>query len=305
MRPKNFDEFVGQEQSVRQICLALESAIAREDVIDHVLLSGPPGLGKTTIANIIANMLGTRCVETIANVLKSPADAITSLVNLRRGDVLFIDEIHALPIVVQEYLYTAMEDYKIATISGQRARRVITIDLHKFVLVGATTMEGNLTGPMHDRFGIVCRLKPYTEEDLVEIIRRATLKMNVQITDAALSIIANRARATPRVALRQLRRIYDSATVIGTQNLITEDAAMHCYEILGIRRHGLTEQDIAVLRELSKTSYAVGVAALAASTHNSTQTIETVIEPHLMRIGAIQRTPRGRKITDFGKSLIK
>ena len=305
MRPQTFEEFVGQERVVRQISLALESAKARGDVIDHVLLAGPPGLGKTTIATIIAHTLGTRCVETIANVMKNPADAITSLVNLRRGDVLFIDEIHALPTQVQEYLYTAMEDYKIATIGGSHTRRAINIDLQKFVLVGATTIEGNLTGPLLDRFGIVCRLSPYTDADLIEILRRACVKMGLQITERAAQIIANRSRATPRVALRQLRRIRDSATVLGNPDLITEQAAMHCYQVLGIKPHGLTDQDYAVLKELAKSSYAVGVAALASGTHNTTITIETVIEPHLMRIGAIERTPRGRKITDFGRSLLK
>jgi Holliday junction DNA helicase RuvB len=303
-RPQNFDEFVGQEHVKKQLKLAVDSANAREDVIDHVLLSGPAGLGKTTIANIVAASLGTRCFETIANVLKSPADAITSLVNLRRGDVLFIDEIHALPTTVQEYLYTAMEDYKINTIAG-RTRRTTTIDLHKFVLIGATTIEGQLTGPLLSRFGIVCSLEPYRTSDLEEIIRRQAVRDGITIDDLALHMVADRCRATPRIALRQMRRLRDSATVLGDPNHITAAAAEHAYDVLGIAKHGLTHLDTKMVIALAQHEHAVGLDALAGMINCDRTTIETVLEPHLMRLGIVLRSPRGRKLTEKGHALAR
>lgn len=305
-RPSTFGEFIGQSLAVRQIRLALDSAKLREDVIDHVLLAGPPGVGKTTIAQLIAGELGTRCIETNAVVLKTPADMTSSLVNLKRGDVLFVDEIHEMPIHVQEFLYTAMEDYKISMVSHVAAqRRAITIQLKKFVLVGATTIEGQLTGPMLDRFGIVCRLKVYTNDDIKQIIKRQAARIKIEITEKALDLMAERARATPRVALRHLRRILDSAVSLGSPSKVNEHHALHAYSVLGIGKLGLTEQDLAVLRTLANSAYLVGLVQLAMHVNTSALTVETVIEPHLLRIGAIERTPRGRRITEFGRSLIK
>lgn len=302
-RPGTFDEFVGQQRAVDQLKLALESAVMRDDVVDHILLTGPAGTGKTTIANIIAAGLGTRCVETIANVMKQPADAITSLVNLRRGDVLFVDEVHALPVPVQEYLYTAMEDYKINTIAG-RQRRAATIELHKFILIGATTNEGRLTGPMRSRFGIVCNLEPYNQCDLEEIVQRAATSMGMTIEEDARATIADRCRATPRIAGRQLRRVRDSATVLGHPTHIDLASCEHAYHVLGITKRGLTDPDRKVLQVLAGAEHATGLDALAGLVHLDRDVVEQTVEPHLMRLGLIARTPRGRKITAAGRTIV-
>ena len=299
-RPQTFDDFIGQDKLKMQLNLALQSAIKRDDVIDHVLLTGPAGMGKTTVAHIIANILGTKCTETIANVLKKPADVVTSVVNMRRGDVLFIDEIHALPIPVQEYLYTAMEDQKINTIAS-RTKRAASIKLHKFILIGATTIEGMLTGPLMTRFGIVANIRLYEQSELEEIVDGACAEMQLAIEPAARAMIADRCRSTPRVALRQIRRIRDSAVMLGDFHKITLASAEHAYSVLGITRHGLTEADRKILQALSGSKYAVGLEALAGLINADRATIESNIEPHLMRLGLVQRSPRGRVITDYGR----
>lgn len=305
MRPKSFEEFVGQRAAIEQIKLALSSARARNTAIDHVLLSGPPGLGKTTIAQLIAASSGSRCIETNANIIRTPADVLAQIVNLRDGDVLFLDEIHALPVNVQEFLYPAMEDYRISTISQLNRRAAVTIQLRRFVLVGATTIEGQLTGPMRDRFGIVCRLLPYSESDIADVVRRAARKEGVAITEDSVLAIARRSRSTPRIALKHLRRIRDSAVSLGSLNKIDIKAVEHAYSILRISDLGLTDQDRDLLKALAMTSYsAVGLQALSAAINVTPETVEHVLEPHLMRIGAIERTPRGRRITEFGRGLI-
>jgi len=298
-RAQSFDEFIGQDKLKTQLDLALQSAIRRNDVIDHVLLTGPAGMGKTTIAHIIANTLGTRCIETIANVLRKPSDIVTSVVNMRRGDVLFIDEIHALPIPVQEYLYTAMEDQKINTIAS-RTKRAASIQLHKFILIGATTIEGMLTGPLLTRFGIIGNIRVYKQNDLEEIVDNACAEMGIEIDPEARAMIADRCRATPRIALNHIRRIRDSAVVIDDPDKITVVAAEHAYSVLGITRHGLTEPDRKVLQALGGYRHAVGLETLAGLIHADMSTIQHNIEPHLMRLGLIQRTPKGRILTDYG-----
>lgn len=305
MRPKSFDEFVGQKAALQQIQLALSSARARGTAIDHVLLSGPPGLGKTTIAQLIASSSGARCVETNANIIRTPSDVLAQIINLRDGDVLFLDEIHALPVNVQEFLYPAMEDYKISTISHLNSRSAVTIQLRKFVLVGATTIEGQLTGPMRDRFGIICRLTPYDIDDIADVIRRASAKDGVRIDEGSVLEIARRSRSTPRIALKYLRRIRDSAIALGLKNSIDVRAVEHAFSVLRITNLGLTDQDHDMLKALAKTSSGtMGLQAIAAAINVTAETIENAIEPHLMRIGAIERTPRGRRITDWGRTLI-
>ena len=302
VRPTTFDDFVGQDHVKSQLNLALESAVLRDDVIDHVLLAGPAGTGKTTLAHIMANRLGTKCVETIANVIKKPQDAANNLINLRRGDILFIDEIHALPVTVQEYLYTAMEDYKVNTIAG-RNRRAVTVNLQKFILVGATTNEGQLTGPMMSRFGLVCNLKPYRPVDLDAIVIRGAKALGINISGDAVDLVVDRCRGVPRIALRQLKRMRDSATVM-RREMIDKESALHAYGILQIGEYGITSQDLSVLKVLEGKSHATGLQGIASEANIDQDTIANLIEPHLLRIGAIVRTPRGRKITQEGKRIL-
>lgn len=303
VRPQSFDEFIGQDHVKQQLNLALDSAVMRHDVIDHVLLAGPAGTGKTTLANIMAKRLGTRCVETIANVMKKPQDAANNLINLRRGDILFIDEIHALPVTVQEYFYTALEDYKINTIAG-RNRKAVTVNLQKFILVGATTNEGQLTGPMLSRFGLVCNLKPYNDTDLRMIAMRGSQALGIGITDDAVNLVVDRCRGVPRLALRQIKRMRDSATVM-RRNAIDRESALHAYRVLQIGKHGMTNQDRSVLSVLSGKSHATGLQGIASESNIDQETIANLIEPHLLQIGAIVRTPRGRKITNIGEDILK
>jgi len=303
LRPTTFDTFIGQKHVKEQLNLALESAVIRDDIIDHVLLAGPAGTGKTTLANIMATRLGTRCVETIANVMKKPQDAANNLVNLRRGDILFIDEIHALPVTVQEYLYTAMEDYKINTIAG-RSRRAVTVNLQKFILVGATTNEGQLTGPMLSRFGLVCNLKSYSDDDIGLIATRGAKALDIGITTEATKLIMGRCRGVPRIALRQIKRMRDSATIMH-KHTIDVEAALPAYRVLQIGEHGMTNQDRAVLRVLSGKKHATGIQGVSSESNIDQDTIANLIEPHLLRIGAIVRTPRGRLITKVGEKINK
>lgn len=306
MRPKKWDDFVGQQHAVAQIKLALQAAKARKSFVDHILLSGPPGLGKTTIAHIVSNESGGKCIELNANIIKTPADALAQIVHLRGGDVLFIDEIHSLPPQVQEFLYPAMEDYRISTISQLNRKAAVMINLQRFILIGATTIEGQLTGPMRDRFGIVCRLVPYSVLEIENVIVNASLKSGYQISKPAVTMIAQRSRSTPRTALKFLRRIHDCAVASNSPNFVSEAHAIEGFRILRIREHGLNDTDVEYLRALAMSGdKPVGLQALSAMTNISEETIMHVVEPHLMRIGCITRTQKGRIITEHGKSYAK
>lgn len=303
-RPTNFHDFIGQKRVVDQIRLAVSSAKARSSFVDHILLSGPPGLGKTTIANIIASDLGGKCVESVANIFKTNLDVATTLVNLKDNDVLFIDEIHALRIDIQEFLYTAMEDYKMVTMVGASTRKPVTITLKKFVLIGATTVEGLLSTPFLNRFGVICKLEPYTDDDLVQIVRNAAIKESIPIDEPALALIANCSRSTPRIALRLLRRSRDVAVVQSESSDITEPVVAKTFQMLGISKFGITDQDKLVLKVLASAGTTVGLSTISSSTNIADLTIMNVVEPHLLRIGAITKHPRGRMITDFGMRLL-
>ena len=300
MRPQTFNEFIGQENACQQLQLSIEYALSKKCRLDHILLTGPAGLGKTTLSRIVANTIGSTCIETISSIYKQPRDIINTLVRLKENDVLFIDEIHALPLTVQEFLYPAMEDFQISMVYGKKARRSILLELENFILIGATTIEGLLSKPMLDRFGIICRLKPYKKKDLAIIIIKAAESLNLKVDHKALKLIADRCRATPRIALRQLKRIKD----LCLDNAVTEDRCLQMYQILGITEYGLTDDDRKTLQILYESESPIGIQTLAAMTNISRDTLENVIEPHLMRCGFMTRTARGRKITEQGMKLM-
>lgn len=297
-RPADFSNFIGQQRVCANLKVAMEAAQKRADVLDHVLFSGPAGLGKTTLCNIIINTMGGQLFQTNGGVLKSPKDLIGSLVRLHEGDFLFIDEIHRIPMTVEEYLYTAMEDFAVDSIAANGA--AVRIDLNRFTLLGATTREGMLSEPLLHRFGLVCRLLPYEPDDLVRIINRVAAKQGIDVTYNAALFIAERSRGTPRIALRTLRRVEDYAH--GTVDL---DVARTALDALGIRDNGLTQKDISVLRALAASERAMGLGTLSLLAHEEKDTIENVLEPHLMRCGLMERTAKGRVITATGRQYLE
>lgn len=299
-RPESFVDFIGQKHAVDQLEIAIESAKRRNAVLDHILLSGPAGVGKTTIARIISHKTGAKIYEVISTVIKKPGDILQTLVKLRRGDIVFVDEVHGLVGPVQEFLYSAMEDYQISTISGNQMRRAITVPLNPFVLIGATTVEGQLSSPLLQRFGIHCTLEPYTIDDMMKIVK-GTCKL--PILETSVRIIAERCRSTPRIAIQHVKRVIDSAVVMG-KKMIDDESVLNAYRTMGIMRYGLTRSDVAVLKALVANQRCVGVEQLAAMTNISRQTIEYVVEPHLLRCQFIRRMPRGREVTPVGISAL-
>jgi Holliday junction DNA helicase RuvB len=300
LRPKSLRDFAGQPAVVENLEVFVRAAQLRNEPLDHVLLHGPPGLGKTTLANIIANELGVGFKVTSGPVLDKPGDLAGLLTNLNQGDVLFIDEIHRLSPVVEEYLYSAMEDYVIDIMldSGANAR-TIQINLNPFTLIGATTRSGLLTSPLRARFGINSRLEYYDTETLTAIIERSSSLLQIGITQGAAYKIASRSRGTPRIANALLRRVRDFAQIKGT-GLIDDDITEFALKALNVDANGLDEMDIRILKVLIDkfNGGPVGLSTIATAIGENAGTLEEVYEPFLIQEGFLMRTPRGREITD-------
>lgn len=299
LRPKALTEYVGQAKAREQLEIFIGAAKQRGEALDHVLLFGPPGLGKTTLSHIIANELGVNMRQTSGPVLEKPKDLAALLTNLEPNDVLFIDEIHRLSPVVEEILYPALEDYQIDIMIGEGpAARSIKLDLQPFTLVGATTRAGMLTNPLRDRFGIVARLEFYTPDELVKIVTRSAGLLKVPIDVEGATQLARRSRGTPRIANRLLRRVRDYAQVKG-QGLITEDTANQALKMLDVDPQGFDVMDRKLLEAVVHRfdGGPVGLDNIAASIGEERDTIEDVIEPYLIQQGFLQRTPRGRVAT--------
>lgn len=299
LRPRRLIEYIGQDQVKNNLSIFVQAAMNRGEALDHVLLYGPPGLGKTTLAGIVANELGVNFRITSGPAIERPGDLASLLTNLGEKDVLFIDEIHRLSRAVEEVLYSAMEDYALDIIIGKGpSARSIRLDLPKFTLVGATTKAGALAAPLRDRFGVICRLEYYETEHLVCIVNRAAEILNVAIEPRGALEIARRSRGTPRIANRLLKRVRDFAQVT-SDGVITDAIADKALELLEIDKQGLDKTDRNMLDAIIRkfNGGPVGLDTLAASISEETETIEDVYEPFLLQMGFIARTPRGRVAT--------
>ncbi|MDO4803238.1 MAG: Holliday junction branch migration DNA helicase RuvB [Lachnospiraceae bacterium] len=301
LRPRRLDEYIGQEKTKANLKIYIDAAKQRGDSLDHVLFYGPPGLGKTTLAGIIANEMGTHLKVTSGPAIEKPGDMAAILNNLHDGDVLFIDEIHRMSRQVEEVLYPAMEDYAIDIIIGKGATaRSIRLDLPKFTLVGATTRPGMLTAPLRDRFGVVDHLEYYSPEELSLIIKRSAVLLNVDIDDDGAMQLARRSRGTPRLANRLLKRVRDFAQV-RYDGKITDEVAAFALDLLDVDQYGLEMLDRRILETmiLKFDGGPVGLDTLSATIGEDSGTIEDVYEPYLLKNGFITRTPRGRTATEF------
>jgi len=299
LRPKKLKDFIGQEDLKRQISIYIKAAIKRNENLDHVLLYGPPGLGKTTLANIIANELGVSFKSTSAPAIERPGDLAAILTSLKLKDVLFIDEIHRLKPILEEILYPALEDYNLDIIIGQGpGAKSIKLRLNQFTLIGATTRAGLLSSPLRARFGITQRIDFYKSEELYQIVKRSASIMNIKISDDAAEIIAERSRGTPRVANRILRRIRDIAQVEG-EGHIDREIAEEGLKMLMLDDYGLGTMDRRLIKTIinNYNGGPVGVDTLAVSLGEDSQTIEDIYEPYLIQLGFIKRTSKGRMAT--------
>ena len=300
LRPQLLEDYIGQEKAKETLKIYIEAAKARNEALDHVLFYGPPGLGKTTLAGIIANEMNVNIKITSGPAIEKPGEMAAILNNLQEGDVLFVDEIHRLNRQVEEVLYPAMEDYAIDIMIGKGASaRSIRLDLPKFTLVGATTRAGMLTAPLRDRFGVVNRLEFYTVEELKTIIMRSAKVLEVGIDEKGAYALARRSRGTPRLANRLLKRVRDFAQV-KYDGYITEDVANYALDLLDVDKEGLDQTDRGLLLTMIEKFQGgpVGLDTLAAAVGEDAGTIEDVYEPYLIKNGFIQRTPRGRVVTD-------
>ncbi|MBF8272740.1 MAG: Holliday junction DNA helicase subunit RuvB [Magnetococcales bacterium] len=312
IRPVRLEDFIGQAQLKANLVVFLHAARERGETLDHLLLHGPPGLGKTTMARIIATEMGVNLRATSGPVIEKAGDLAALLTNLERGDVLFIDEIHRLSPVIEEILYPAMEDSQLDLMIGEGpSARSVKIDLPAFTLVGATTRAGMLTSPLRDRFGILARMEFYSAEELVQIIRRSSVIMNIRIDDPGAWEIAHRARGTPRIANRLLRRVRDFAQVMG-QGVIDQDMAKKALGFLEVDALGLDNMDRRLLTVIIDKFFGgpVGLDTLSAAIGETRDTIEDIIEPYLLQQGFLDRTPRGRRattaaFTHLGRQILK
>lgn len=299
LRPKWLKEYIGQDKAKEKLKIFIEAAKGRHEPLDHVLLYGPPGLGKTTLANIIANEMGVSIRVTSGPAIERPGDLASILTNLGEDDVLFIDEIHRLNRTVEEILYPAMEDYALDIIIGKGpSARSVRLDLSRFTLIGATTRAGLLTSPLRDRFGVMLNLDLYDDYSLQKIVKRSANILNIKIDNAGAMEIAKRSRGTPRIANRLLKRVRDYAQVV-EDGVITYEVAKRGLEVLEIDELGLDEVDRKLILNMIENfdGGPVGVDTLSAATGEEKTTIEDVYEPYLLQIGFINRTPRGRVVT--------
>jgi len=299
LRPKRLPDYLGQTRVKENLGVLIDAARARDETLDHILLSGPPGLGKTTLAGVVANELGVKMKTTSGPAIERAGDLAAILTNLEERDVLFIDEIHRLNRAVEEVLYPAMEDYSLDIIIGKGpSARSLRLDLPRFTLIGATTRTGLLTGPLRDRFGMAFRLDYYTPEELADIVRRSAGILDVPVTDDGTDEIARRSRGTPRLANRLLKRVRDYAQV-RHDGQITEDIAAEALAFFEVDHVGLDRMDLAILDTLVQkfAGRPVGLNTLAAAVSEEPDTLEDVYEPYLLQLGFIARTPKGRQAT--------
>ncbi len=299
LRPRKFDEFIGQRKVVENLKVFVQAAIKRGEALDHVLFYGPPGLGKTTLAYILSHELGVNIKTTSGPIIERPADLAGIITNLNEGDILFIDEIHRLPRTVEEYLYSAMEDFRIdIVIDKGPSAQSIKLNLPPFTLIGATTRAGMITSPLLARFGISMRLDYYNFEEIKKIVERSAMILGVKITSDGANEIAKRSRGTPRIANRLLRRVRDFAEVKG-DGTINREIAKYALDMLEVDEEGLDDMDKRILKTIIDkfNGGPVGVKTLSISVGEDAETIEEVYEPYLIRKGFIKRTPRGRIAT--------